>query len=144
MIKPLSEQLAELSVRSKKAEDAATAAEKEARDKIATRQQQACAAAKQAVEKVDQKVKSAGNSAARDLSTVKAKISADLNALKAEVSHAAHRLDVKHAERRADRLQWQADFAIDYAVASVEQAGLAALDAILGRAEAELAKQAKP
>src|SRR6202046_155629 len=44
-------------------------------------------------------------------------------------------LDVKHAENRADRLEWEAGFAIDYAIASVEQAKLAVLDAIDSRAE---------
>jgi len=49
---------------------------------------------------------------------------------------------VKRAEHRADRLEWEAGFAIDYAIASVEQANLAVLDAIDGRVQAELAKQA--
>jgi hypothetical protein len=49
---------------------------------------------------------------------------------------------VKHAESRADRLEWEAGFAIDYAIASVEQAKLAVLDAIDSRAEVDVAKRA--
>ncbi|WP_167561267.1 hypothetical protein [Bradyrhizobium sp. AS23.2] len=49
---------------------------------------------------------------------------------------------MKRAERRADRLEWEAGFAIDYAIASVEQANLAVLDAIDGRVQADLAKRA--
>jgi hypothetical protein len=37
---------------------------------------------------------------------------------------------------------WEAGFAIDYAVASIEQAKLAVLDAIAGRVEAEEARKA--
>ncbi len=142
MAKQLSEQLADLSVRAKNAEDAAAAAQKEAHDKFSARREQAHAAARRAVEKVNQEIKSADASAARDWNTVKAKIAADMDALKANVVHAKHDRDVKHAENRADRLEWEAGFAIDYAIASVEQAKLAVLDAIDGRVAAEEAKQA--
>jgi hypothetical protein len=49
---------------------------------------------------------------------------------------------VKRAENRADRLEWEASFAVDYAIASVEQAKLAVLDAVDGRRGAEEAKRA--
>jgi hypothetical protein len=73
---------------------------------------------------------------------VKAKIASDMTTLKANVAHAKHDLDVKHAENRAERLEWEAGFAIDYAIASVEQAKLAVLDAIDSRAEVDVAKRA--
>ena len=142
MAKRLSEQLADLSARAKNAEDALDAAEKEAHDKVAARKAQARAAATAAVEKVNQEVKSAGDSAARDWSAVKAKIAADRNTLKADVAEAKHERDVKRAENRADQLEWEAGFAIDYAIASVEQAKLAVLDAVDGRLAADEAKQA--
>ena len=142
MAKRLSEQLADLSVHAKNAEDAVSAAEKEAHEKIVMRVQQARTAAKTAVEKVNHEIKSAGDSAARDWNTVKAKIAADMNALKANVAEAKHEHDVKHAAHRADRLEWEAGFAIDYAIASVEQARLAVLDAIDGRRAAQEAKRA--
>ena len=59
MAKPLSQQLADLSVRAKSAEDAWAAAQKEARDKIAARKAQARAAAKSAVDNVNERLKSA-------------------------------------------------------------------------------------
>jgi len=139
---PISQQLADLSLRAKGAEDALAAAQKEAHDKITVRQAQARAAATAAVEKVNQEVKSAGDTAARNWNTVKAKIAADMTALKADFAEAKHDHDVRHAENRADRLEWEAGFAIDYAIASVEQAKLAVLDAIDGRLAAEEAKQA--
>jgi hypothetical protein len=142
MTKRLSEQLADLSVRAKSAEQALDAAEKEAHDKIVTHREQAHAAATKAVEKVNQEVKSANDTAARNWSTVKAKIADDMNHLKTNIAHAKHERDVKRAENRADRLEWEAGFAIDYAIASVEQARLAVLDAVDGRLAVEEAKQA--
>jgi hypothetical protein len=141
MAKPLSEQLADLSVRAKHAEDAFSAAQKEAHDKIEVRKQTARAAATTAVENVNQKIKSAADDGVRDWNAVKAKVAADMAALKANVAEAKHDHQVKRAERRADRLEWEAGFAIDYAIASVEQANLAVLDAIDGRVEAEMARQ---
>jgi len=140
MAQKLSEHLAELSVRAKKAEDAVAAAQKEAHDKVEARRQQARAAATEAVEKVNQSIKSAGDTATQNWSAVKTKIAADMNALKAGVVQAKHDRDVRHAENHAERLERDADFAIDYAIASVEQAGLAAIDAIVGRVEAEEAR----
>src|SRR6516164_4146266 len=141
-MKKFSEQLADLSVRAKHAEDAFSAAQKEAHDKIEVRKQKARADATTAVEKVNQKIKSANDDAVRDWNSVKAKVAADIAALKANVAEAKHNHDVKRADRRADRLEWEASFAIDYAIASVEHANLAVLDAIDGRVQAELAKQA--
>ena len=59
-MKPLSEQLAELSVHAKGAENAFEGAKKEAHDKIEARKAEAFSAAKMAVERVSQQVKSAG------------------------------------------------------------------------------------
>ena len=141
MTKRLPDQLADLSVRAKGAEQALDAAEKEAHDKIVARKEQAHAAATKAVEKVNQEVKSANDTANRNWSAVKAKIADDMNRLKVNVAHAKHEHDVKRAENRAGRREWEAEFAIDYAVAAVEQAKLAVLDAV-DCVAAEEAKQA--
>jgi hypothetical protein len=107
MAKRLSQQLADLSVRAKNAEDAVAAAEKEAHEKIETRKEQARAAAAKATEKVKQDIKSVGDTAIRNWTAV---------------------------------LEWEAGVAIDYAIASIEQAKLAVLDAVSSRADAERAK----
>jgi hypothetical protein len=141
MTKRLSDQLADLSVRAKGAEEALDAAEKEAHDKIVARKEKAHAAATKAVEKVNQEVKSADETATRNWGAVKAKIADDISHLKAGVAHTKHEHDVKRAKSRADRLEWEAEFAVDYAIAAVEQARLAVLDAVDGRLAAEEAKQ---
>jgi hypothetical protein len=142
MVKPLSEQLADLSVRAKNAEDAVAAAQREAHDKIVARKEQARTAATAAVEKVNQEARSARDSADKNWNTVKAKIAADMSALKAKAATVKHNIDVKTAENHADEMEWEAGFAIDYAIASVEQAKLAVLDAFDSRVQAEQANRA--
>lgn len=142
MAKQLSEQLANLSVQAKSAEDAVTAAEKEAHDKVVARKEQARVAASTAAENVNQKINSANDTAARNWSAAKAKVAADLNGLKANVAQAKHDLGAKRAENYAEELEWEAGVAIDYAIASIQQARYAVLDAVAGRIEAEQAKRA--
>jgi hypothetical protein len=140
MAKPLSEHLADLSVRAKHAEDALAAAQNEAHDKIVARKEQARAAASAAAEKVSNDIKSAEDTATRNWNAVRAKVAADINSLKADIAHKKHDLDAKRAQNYADGLEWEANVAIDYAIASVEQAEWAVLDAIVARAEAQQAK----
>ena len=137
MPRPISEQLADLSVRAKHTEDIIVVAQKETHDKLVARQEQARTAATNAVEKVDQQIKSVNNSASQHWSALRAKITADMNALKARVATQKHEHDVKRADKHADQLEWEAGFAIDYAIASIEQAKLAVLDAIGARLAAE-------
>lgn len=142
MAKRLSEQLADLSVHAKKAEDAVAAAQKETHDKIMSRWEQARADATATTEKVNEKIQSVGDSAAKGWNARKVKIAADMDALKAKVVRKKHELDARRAESEADSLEWDAGLAIDYAIASVDQARLAVLDAVAGRIRADEARQA--
>lgn len=139
---PLSQQLADLSVHAKSVEESFAAAQKETHDKVAARKAAALSAAKTAVEKVNGQIKSAGESASRDRTALHAKIAADLDSLKAYAAEAKHNIDANRAEDRAELLESDAGFAIDYAIASVEKARLAVLDAIDGRLVAEEVKRA--
>ena len=141
MAKRLSEQLADPSVRAKNAEDAVAAAEKEARDKIIARRDQAHATATAAIEKISQDMKSAGDRAAGSWNALKAKVTADVDAMKAGVAQRKRDIDAKLADKYADDLEEDAALSIDYAAASIEQAKLAVLDAIVGRVRAEALKK---
>ena len=141
MTKRLSEQLADLSARARSAEEALDAAHTRNHEKVVALKEQARAAAAKATEKINQEVKSANDSATRNWSAIKAKISDDIGHLKASVADAKHERDVKRASEYADWLEWEAGFAVDYAIASVEQAKLAVLDAIDGRLAAEEVKR---
>ena len=139
----LSEQLADLSAHAKHAEDAISAAQKEAHDKVMARREQARAAATATIEKVDRNikaagddVKSAGDAAARKWSGLQTKIAGDLQSMKSGIAQKKHDWDARRAENYADSLEWEASLAVDYAIAAVEQAELAVLDAVAGRIEA--------
>jgi hypothetical protein len=94
-----------------------------------------------AVEKVSQQIKSVGESAGRDRQALQAKITADVNTLKAHAVQATHDIKAHLADDRAKLLEEDAGFAIDYAIASVEQAQFAVLDAIDARRAAEQARR---
>src|SRR5260370_41000045 len=113
MAKRLSQQLADLSIRAKNAEDAVAAAEKEAHGKSEARKDQARAAAAKATEKVNQEIKYVGDTAARNWSAVRAKVAADIDSLETGVVRAKHNLDVRQAVSHAEKLEWEAGVAID-------------------------------
>jgi hypothetical protein len=149
MVKPLSEQLADLSVSAKKAEDAVAAAQKEAHDEVIARREQAHAAAAAAIQKVDRDlksagdtVKSAGDAVLNSWRALQAKVSADMDALNAKIALGKHKVDINRADHHAERLEREASFAVDYAAASIEEAKYAVLDAIVGRIEADKVRRA--
>ena len=140
-MKPLSEQLANLSVRAKTAEEAAAGAQTEAHDKVVARVAQAQSAAEEAVQKVNHNIKSASDTASAKWNGLKAKIAADVDDLRSKVAQRKHDLSVKRAANYSQMLDEDASYAIDYAIASIEQAKVAVLDAIAGRIEVEKAKR---
>jgi ElaB/YqjD/DUF883 family membrane-anchored ribosome-binding protein len=142
MVKPLSEQLADLSVRAKSAEDAVAAAQKEAYDKLVARREQTRSAVTDAINTVDHDIKSVGDKATGHWQAVKAKISADIDTFNANLALHKHDRAVKRADNYAEVLEQEAACSVDYAIASIEQAKLAVLDAIVGRMEAEQTRRA--
>jgi len=141
-MKSLSEQLANLSVRAKNTEDVVAAAQKQAHDKVVASVAQAQATAEQAVQKVNQNLQSASDTASVRWNGLKAKIAADMNDLKSKGDQRKHDLSVKRAANYSQLLDEDASFAVDYAIASIEQAKVAVLDAIAGHLEVEKAKRA--
>ena len=140
MVKPLSEQLADLSARAKSAEDAAAAAKTETHDKIVAQREQVRSAATAATEKVNQLINSVKDASDRRWASLKAKVAADADYLKAKVEEEKQKIEAKRAENYAEVMEGRATGAIDYAISAVEQAKLAVLDAILARVDAEAAK----
>jgi hypothetical protein len=140
MVRPLSAQLADLSVRAKNAEEAATAAQKQAHDKAIALREQARTAATEAIEKLNRDIKSAGESATSHWNALKTKVSADKDAWNAKVGQVKREISAGLADKHAERLEWEASFAIDSAVTAIEEAKSAVLDAIVARIEAGKAK----
>src|SRR5262245_61797602 len=139
MLKRLSDQLSDLSVRAKNVEDAALAAQKEGHDKVVARTAEARASATAAVDKVKRSVKAASDAGSTKWGAMEAKLGADMDALKMRASEKKRALEAKIAERDAEDAENNASFAIDYAIASIEQAKLAVFDAISARLDAEAA-----
>ena len=140
MVKRLSDQLSDLSVRAKNAENAVMAAQKEGHDKVVARTAEARASATAAVDKVKQAVKAASDAGSTKWGAMEAKLGADMDALKMRASEKKRAIDAKIAEHDAEDAEDDASFAIDFAIVSVEQAKLAVLDAIAARLDAEAAK----
>jgi hypothetical protein len=145
----ISEQLADLSAHAKHAEDAVSAAQKEAHDKVMARREQARAAATAAIEKVDRNIKAAGDNvksvggaAAQKWTALQTKIAGDLQSMKSGIAEKKHDWDASRAEIHAEDLEWEASLAVDYAIAAIDQAELAVLDAVAGRIDAAKAQRA--
>jgi hypothetical protein len=143
MLKPLSDQLSDLSVRAKNVETAVKAAQKEGHDKLVSRTAEARASATAAVDKVKQSIKDARDAGSTKWGAMEAKLGADLDVLKARVMEKKSAIDASIAEHEAEDTEEAASFAIDYAIAAVEQAKLAVFDAISARLDAEAAKAAR-
>jgi hypothetical protein len=141
-MKPLSDQLSALAERAKNAEQAVARAQQEAHDELVERRAQTHQSAVAAVQQVNKDLQSVGDATAKHWGTVKAKVSGDLQHLKEGMAERKREHDVKRAAKRADRLEEEAAFAIDYANASIEQAQLAVIDAIIGRVEAQETRDA--
>ncbi len=141
MVKPLSEQLSALAARAKSAEDAVAAAQKEAHEKVVARREESRAAVSAAIDKVDRDMKSAGDNITGNWNALKAKIAGDMDTLKANMAQRKHDRGARRAENYAEVLEAEAACSVDYAIASIEQAKLAVLDALVGRVEADQARK---
>ena len=139
-MKPLSENLATLSERAKKAEDNFTAAKTDAKEQLAERREQARAQITATINRIDGDLDRAGDQASADLAGFKSKLAADRDRLKAGFEQAKHDVQVRQTENRAEDYEFDAALAIDYAIATVEQAELAVFDALSARVEAEATK----
>jgi hypothetical protein len=87
-------------------------------------------------------VKSMGDAAAEKWTALKTKIAGDVQSMKSGIAQKKHDLDARRAENYADSLEWEASVAVDYAIAAVDQAELAVLDAVAGRIEAAKVQRA--
>jgi len=135
-MKPLDQQLADLAVSAKKAEDAFAAARTETHDRVIARREQTRAAATAAADRVDKDLKSASTSISTQWHALQDKVSADLARLKSDFIERQVERNVHKAADLVARKEVEAAVAIDVALASIEDAKLAVLDAIIADAEA--------
>jgi hypothetical protein len=141
-MKPLDQQLADMSVSAKEAEDDFAAARKETHDRVVARREEARARAAALADRVDKDLQNVGETAAGQWNALQAKVAADIDRLKTAYQQQQHERSVDRVVHRADRLESEAAIAIDFALASIEDAKRAVLDAVAARIEAAEARSA--
>ncbi|HKW47591.1 MAG TPA: hypothetical protein VJN70_09100 [Gemmatimonadaceae bacterium] len=139
-MKPLSQQLADLSVCAKEAEDTFSAARQETHDKVVARREQARASAAAFADRVDKDIQEVGDTVAGQWKTLQAKVAADIDRLRTAYEKRVHDRSVDRVVNHADRLESEAGVALDFALASIEDAKRAVLDAVAARIEADEAR----
>ena len=89
-----------------------------------------------ATEKIDEEIKSIKDSSDRHWASLQAKVAADADYLKAKMQEGKQKIEAQRAENYAEVMEGRTAAAIDYAISAVEQAKLAALDAVIARLDA--------
>ena len=141
-MKPLDQQLAELSACAKDAQDAFAAARKETHDRVVARREQARSSAAAFADRVDKDIQNIGDAIAGQWRALQAKVADDIGRLKETYEQRQHDRSVDRVVHHADRLESEAEVAIDFALASIEDAKRAVLDAVAARLEAAEARGA--
>jgi len=140
-MKPLDQQLADMSACAKDAENSFTAARKETHDRVVARRERARESAAAFADRVDKDIQDVGDWMSGQWSALQAKVSSDISRLKANFEQRQHDRSVDRAVQHADRLESEAGVAIDFALASIEDAKRAVLDAVAARIEASAPSQ---
>jgi DNA polymerase II small subunit/DNA polymerase delta subunit B len=138
-MKPLDQQLADMSACAKDAADTFDAARRETHDRVVARREQARASAAAFADRVDKDIQEVGDWMSGQWNALQAKVASDISRLKATVEQRQHDRGVERAVKHADRLESEASVAIDFALASIEDAKRAVLDAVAARIEAAAA-----
>jgi hypothetical protein len=139
-MKPLSEQLSEMSVDAKNAEAAIASAKQEQFERLMERRDQVRAEVEAAIRQVDEDMESASDNLGAKWNSLKAKVAADKETIKGVIAQRRHDRSIKRADNYADLLEYEAACSVDYAIAAIEQAKLAVIDAVAGGVAAQQAK----
>jgi hypothetical protein len=137
VVKPVSEQLSDLSVRAKKAEDAAAAAKKEGAEKAQQREDEIKAAAAQRKADAQQKAAEAKDSVAAAWTDITTKVESDVDDIRTRIDVKKYEHDRNKAAKKADDAEENAVRAISFALDSIDYAEIAVLDAMAARATAD-------
>jgi hypothetical protein len=133
----LSDELAKLAARAKQAETRAEAAKKKARTDLETDVSDARASASAQAEKLRETAEAGEGKVSDWWSGVQKAWSDHVDAVRADIGERKEKHDRAEARRAADDAQDDAQYAIDYAYAAVEEAEYAVLNAELARMESD-------
>lgn len=143
-MKPLSEQLAELSVQAKNIEDRARRAQSEAKERLGEKRSQLQQETSAALDKVSQGLARVNADAQTRARQLKAKVESDVEQLKQRAAETGQKFEAWQAGNYADDKEADAAASVDYAIAAVKIAGLAVIDAIDARLQAGAKEQIRP
>lgn len=136
MMRSLPEQMADLAGRARQAEELLAAARTEPHDRVLEWREEARVTAHVLAHKIDDDIRAAGSVLAGPWHALRKRLAADLDRLRHGHPERRHDLDLQRATDRAARLESEATVAIDYALASIEDAKVAVLDAVLAELDA--------
>ena len=132
----LSDQLAKLSAQAKSLEDSAAATEAKDKAKVVARKAEVEAKLNAAKAEAQAEGKADADDVAAGWQKLRAKVSGDFDTLRENAGkrHATHQ--AKHADRRADNAECDAEDAIEFAIYALEEAEYYVLAAAEARVEA--------
>ena len=137
---PLPSNIAELQDLAKRIQEDAEAVRTEARDKLDARRETIRTHLSERMERLDSNLQKAADRGGQDFVAFREKVKSDRQRLKDKLSERREAYGAFFADANDEERQLGAAIAIDYAIATVQQARLAVLDAVSDRAEARTAE----
>ena len=137
---PLPSNIAELQDLAKRIQEDADAVRTEARDKLDARRETIRTHLSERMERLDSSLQKAAEKGGQDFIAFRDKVKSDRQRLKDKLSERREAYGAFFADANDEERQLGAAIAIDYAIATVQQARLAVLDAVSDRAEARTAE----
>ena len=136
---PLPSNIAELQDLAKRIQEDAEAVRTEARDKLDARREDIRTHLTERMERLDSNLQKAAEKGGQDFVAFREKVKSDRQRLKDKLSERKEAYRAFFADASDEERQLGAAIAIDYAIATVQQARLAVLDVVSDRAEARTA-----
>src|SRR6476619_8176138 len=142
-VTPLPSNIAELQELAKRIQEDAEAVRTEAREKLDARREDIRTHLTERMERLESNLQKAAEKGGQDFLDFREKVKSDRQRLKDKLSERKEAYKAFFADASDEERQLGAAIAIDYAIATVQQARLAVLDAVSDRAEART-EQAQP
>jgi hypothetical protein len=131
--------IAELQDLAKRIQEDAEAVRTEAREKLDARREEVRTRLTERMERLDSNLQKAAEKGGQDFLAFREKVKNDRQRLKDKLGERKEAYGAFFADATDEERQLGAAIAIDYAIATIQQARLAVLDAVSDRAEARLA-----
>jgi len=135
-MQPLPSNFAELSELARRIDEDAEAVRTEAREKLDARRDKIRTNLGERIDRLESNLEKAQSQTSADWTALREKVKSDRERFKAKLSERKEAYKAFFADSNAEDRELGAKIAIDYAIATIQQARLAVLDAVSARAEA--------